>query len=256
LKGLAVGSYKGQPTNNPAGNPECELHRNKRGSKPGVPRGPYRKKTRVENAVRYQKVLEEMHPTSPPKLRAVEDKVESMDCLDLTQAVIDNPAIPIRDKLAAAAIQAPYKHAKQTSKVLSNRINLPVPQNAADARTQIGLILQMVRQQMLTVEEGEKQIAMLQAFITADNDADFGPRLERLEARYQNQGAPIIDAEVVSDMPALPLGENDAPIIMPGTPEWKAKYGLADQQKPPESAGEAGAGGGAKSADTGRSEEG
>jgi hypothetical protein len=146
--------------------------------------------------------------------RVVEEGApEHCDPLDYMQASIDDPRLSHRDKLFAASNLAPYVHPKRTGQFISNVISLPPPVNAADAKLQIGIIMQYVRAGYATMEEGDKLIAHLNTFINAETVVDVIPRVAALEAKEAaraEQGS-AVGFIIQSDMPALPGTD----IIMP-----------------------------------------
>jgi hypothetical protein len=148
--------------------------------------------------------------------RIVEDgERPHCDPLDYMQASIDDPRLSHRDKLFAASNLAPYVHPKRTGQFISNVINLPAPTNAADAKLQIGIVMQYVRAGYATVEEGDKLIAHLKTFIDAEGIVDLAPRVARLEAEAAARGdQPVAQVGVVIQG-GLPVMPGTEALIMP-----------------------------------------
>jgi hypothetical protein len=108
-------------------------------------------------------------------------------------------------------------HPKRTGQFISNVINLPAPTNSADAKLQIGIVMQYVRAGYATVEEGDKLIAHLKTFIDAEGIVGLAPRIAKLEAEAAlraEQGGTNVGIIVETSLPQLPGTES---MIFPGT---------------------------------------
>jgi hypothetical protein len=158
--------------------------------------------------------------------RVVEEGEQAhIDPLDYLQRTIDNPQMSHRDKVFAASNLAPYVHPKRTGQFISNVISLPPPTNAADATLQIGIIMQYVRAGYATVEEGDKLIAHLRAFVDAGSIADLVPRvtaLEQAQAARGDQPAAQIGLIVEGGLPVMPGAEC---VVMPSDIQMIEGYG-------------------------------
>jgi hypothetical protein len=148
--------------------------------------------------------------------RVVEEgEQEHCDPLDYLQRTIDNPQMSHRDKVFASSCLAPYLHPKRTGQFISNVISLPPPTNAADAKLQIGIIMQYVRAGYATVEEGDKLIGDLKAFIDAESIVDLVPRvaaLEQAQAARGDQPATQVGLIIEGGLPTMPGTES---LILP-----------------------------------------
>jgi hypothetical protein len=214
---------------------------NPRGVKQGSVRGNYRRRqmnaaeidlimsdpeirSRVEEVLKrnviYKRVPESAGP-SPVRSanwtpRVVEEgEQEHCDPLDYLQRTIDNPQMSHRDKVFAASNLAPYLHPKRTGQFISNVISLPPPKDAADAKLQIGIVMQYARAGYCTLEESDKLVAHLQAFINAESVVELTPRIAALEAAALARGeqpATQVGIVIESGLPRLPGCEN---LIMP-----------------------------------------
>jgi hypothetical protein len=213
---------------------------NPRGVKPGTIRGPYKKRKRITlaeldrvlNDETLRKQIEEFlkrdielpnddsprdavrnKPWTP---RIVEDgERPHCDPLDYMQASIDDPRLSHRDELFAASNLAPYVHPKRTGSFISSQLNLPPPQNAAEAKGQMALIAGHARLGYVTLEESDKLIGHLKTFIDAEGIVDLAPRVARLEAEAAARGdQPVAQVGVViqGGLPVMPGTES---LIMP-----------------------------------------
>jgi hypothetical protein len=148
-----------------------------------------------------------------PKL--VDGEAPPVDPADYLSDVVSGKVRPDRDKTTAAAILMPFMHVRPTGEFLSKRLDLPVPKNVNEALQQIQQIQKLVELQGLTMQEGERLIAMKNAFIEAARGSVDHARIEQLERVLIERGAPIVAISVEGGLGPLPLEEGQLPIIMP-----------------------------------------
>jgi hypothetical protein len=137
--------------------------------------------------------------------------------------------MPHRDKVFAASNLAPHLHAKRVGSFISNVISLPPPTNAADAKLQIGIIMQYVRAGYATVEEGDKLIGHLKTFIDAESIVDLAPRVTALElAQASGNQSTQVGVIIQGGLPGLPGTES---LIMPD--DVQVIEAMADERNNP-----------------------
>jgi hypothetical protein len=158
--------------------------------------------------------MEEMHPEMRPKLKPVDAQGKpSMDCLDLTQSVIDNPSISVRDKLTAAAILAPYKHSKAEGHRLKLEWNDPPPRTIDEAIEYSRKILEFQVRGVITDIEADKLRAGVQHLAQLLGWGELAQRIEALEAKAEIIGPQPVQIAITGGLPVLP--GNEATLIMP-----------------------------------------
>jgi hypothetical protein len=145
----------------------------------------------------------------------VDGEAPPVDPLDYLSDVVSGRARPDRDKTTAAAILAPFMHVKPTGEFLSKRLDMPAPKNVNEALQQIQQINAMVQTQYITIQEGERLVAMLNTFIEATRGSVDHARIEQLERILIERGAPVVAISIDGGLPALPLEEGQPGIIMP-----------------------------------------
>jgi hypothetical protein len=180
----------------------------------------------LDREVEYKPMPE--HDPSPVRSkpwtpRVVEEgEREHCDPLDYLQRTIDNPQMSHRDKVFAASNLAPYVHPKRTGQYVSNVINIPPPQNAAEAKNQIALVSHHVRLGYATVEEGNALISHLEAFIRAEGVTELAPRIAALEQAAAARGDTIVNQVALSIESSLPRLPGNEQLIMPNQQQIEA----------------------------------
>jgi hypothetical protein len=128
---------------------------------------------------------------------------DSIDCLDLAQAMIDSPGIPNREKVPLIAILAQYTHVKPVGQYLSRSIVFEPPKA-------------MKYRRELTIDEADGLIADIDGHIAQMRGPDHSQRLDAIEARLATQDAtPQIEVIVEGGLGALPVGEGESAVLMP-----------------------------------------
>jgi hypothetical protein len=114
---------------------------------------------------------------------------DSIDCLDLAQAMIDSPGIPNREKVPLIAILAQYTHVKPVGQYLSRSIVFEPPKTIDEALELRRKFMMMKYRRELTIEEADGLIADIDGHIAQMRGPDHAQRIEAMEARWGAQDA-------------------------------------------------------------------
>jgi hypothetical protein len=152
---------------------------------------------------------------------AVVGEGEHIDPLDYQQSVIDNPSIPLRDRLQASALLAPFKHVKPQGQYLSRCIEFEPPATIPEALELRRKFMAMKYRCELTVEEADRLTADIDAQIAVMRGPDHEQRLRALEeARARGENTSAVSYIVEGGLPMMQMGMNRdgvpwQPILMP-----------------------------------------
>ena len=133
-----------------------------------------------------------------------------VDSLDLLSAVVSHPDIELPMRVQAAAMLAPFQHAKCTSRYISKRVELPRPTTIAEATEQIGQISGLAELGYIGLDEAETIIGFRKSFIEGKATTDIEERLVAVENALRER-SPIVEVKVDSDLPPLPGTQIEMP---------------------------------------------
>jgi hypothetical protein len=223
-----MGSYKGQPSNNPAGNPRFEEIRNKRGPKRGVKRGPYKTNKLFRN--------KDFMMSWNPKIKLVEGEKPYMGAKAYLRTVVQSEGISARDRTQAAGMLLPYEEVRLEGQKLSVRWDKPAPATLEEAMSQLGEIAVKLRLQEITDHDARILREDILALFQPMDRIALANRITLLEVHigdgknYAGNAAGVI---VTNGLPQLP----GTSIAMPENVEMRRDGILDDNAEPSESPG-------------------
>jgi hypothetical protein len=211
-----MGSRKGQPGNNKFGNPHWDEVRDKRGSKPGVKRGPYRTNKLFRNK-------DYMMGWNPKNLKLVEGEKSYPGAKNFLRTIVQTESLPMRERRDAAAVLMPYEEVKREGSFLGIKWEQPAPKSPEEALDQQCMIIDMHRQQRVTDVEAVALSANIVAlFPMIDRIEIINGIAELREAVAANP--PVVEFNAVGGLPRLPGAED---IIMPDDARKARKMGTS-----------------------------
>src|SRR5262249_42691442 len=137
------------------------------------------------------------------------DKQKDVDPLDLLAAIVSKPDADINLRVQAAAMLAPYRHARIPR--LGKKVRLPEPTSVAQAKANIARLCTLAANDVIRIDQALGLADLQHRYIEAHLGGDAEGYIAMLEAALMKANANLGIA-VQGGLPTMPGAEN---VIMP-----------------------------------------
>jgi hypothetical protein len=223
-----MGLHKGCKGNNPKGNPNWEEVRWRRGSKPGIKRGPYKT----------NKLFQHRDAPMKPHLKIVDGVEEYVGAKAFLQTMVCTSTLSWRDRKDAAGILIAYEEVKPEGHFLSIAWDKKAPADLEEAKNQLGEIVVLLRQQKIKDTDAKMLTEGILSLFEPMDRLELINRLSALETHVgdgkQFEENNASSAVITGGLPSLP----GCDIAMPGSKECSTDGVVTDDQKSGRGVGE------------------